>query len=144
MTSTGFENYAEALKIYLAKYREVSCFDFCPFSLTFSSFIFSTQKERLNNTTTYQFQSQNQRGDNQNQQRPGSSYGAAAGQAAATGTSAGGGIDPSTSTTYQGQEEGVNSILSPHGLDPSQQQGVPYGAVYPPAATNNGVGSDPY
>ena len=24
MTSTGFENYAEALKIYLAKYREVS------------------------------------------------------------------------------------------------------------------------
>lgn len=25
MTSTGFENYAEALKIYLAKYREVSC-----------------------------------------------------------------------------------------------------------------------
>ncbi len=27
MTSTGFENYAEALKIYLAKYREVSRFD---------------------------------------------------------------------------------------------------------------------
>jgi hypothetical protein len=24
MTSLGFENYAEALKIYLAKYREVS------------------------------------------------------------------------------------------------------------------------
>ena len=24
MTSTGFENYAEALKIYLSKYREVS------------------------------------------------------------------------------------------------------------------------
>lgn len=23
MTSTGFENYAEALKIYLSKYREV-------------------------------------------------------------------------------------------------------------------------
>ena len=31
MTSLGFENYAEALKIYLSKYREVS---FCvyPFS----------------------------------------------------------------------------------------------------------------
>jgi hypothetical protein len=26
MTSLGFENYAEALKIYLAKYREVSFF----------------------------------------------------------------------------------------------------------------------
>lgn len=25
MTSLGFENYAEALKIYLAKYREVRC-----------------------------------------------------------------------------------------------------------------------
>ena len=29
MTSLGFENYAEALKIYLSKYREVS-FDFIP------------------------------------------------------------------------------------------------------------------
>lgn len=27
MTSLGFENYAEALKIYLSKYREV-CFSF--------------------------------------------------------------------------------------------------------------------
>jgi hypothetical protein len=26
MTSLGFENYAEALKIYLSKYREVSDF----------------------------------------------------------------------------------------------------------------------
>lgn len=25
MTSLGFENYAEALKIYLAKYRDVCC-----------------------------------------------------------------------------------------------------------------------
>lgn len=31
MTSLGFENYAEALKIYLARYREVSClFHFPP------------------------------------------------------------------------------------------------------------------
>ena len=39
MTSTGFENYAEALKIYLAKYREVSSSALClcsliPFSLS--------------------------------------------------------------------------------------------------------------
>jgi hypothetical protein len=26
MTSLGFENYSEALKIYLAKYREVSLY----------------------------------------------------------------------------------------------------------------------
>ena len=34
MTSLGFENYAEALKIYLARYREVSChtLNFLPFS----------------------------------------------------------------------------------------------------------------
>lgn len=25
MTSLGFENYSEALKIYLSRYREVSC-----------------------------------------------------------------------------------------------------------------------
>ncbi|MCJ1272589.1 hypothetical protein MMC21_000375 [Puttea exsequens] len=110
MTSTGFENYAEALKIYLAKYRE--------------------------------FQSQSQRGDNPNQ-RPGSGYGAAAGQATATGPSAVGGSEPTAVTGYQGQEEGVNSILSPHGLDPSQQQGGAY-AAYPPSATNNGVGGDHY
>lgn len=31
MTSLGFENYSEALKIYLARYREVShSFDFIP------------------------------------------------------------------------------------------------------------------
>ena len=28
MTSLGFENYAEALKIYLSKYREVSSVSF--------------------------------------------------------------------------------------------------------------------
>ncbi|KAL2059297.1 hypothetical protein ABVK25_000589 [Lepraria finkii] len=111
MTSTGFENYAEALKIYLAKYRE--------------------------------FQSQSQRGDNQSQPRPGSGYSAAAVQSTASGANVGAGTDPSTTTTYQGQEEGVNNILSPHGLDPSQPQ-AGYGAVYPPAATNNGVGNEPY
>jgi hypothetical protein len=32
MTSLGFENYAEALKIYLTKYREVSYFLLFSFS----------------------------------------------------------------------------------------------------------------
>jgi hypothetical protein len=30
MTSLGFENYSEALKIYLSRYREVSCKLFLP------------------------------------------------------------------------------------------------------------------
>lgn len=40
MTSLGFENYAEALKIYLSKYREVSKHDleiFANFLVTFSN-----------------------------------------------------------------------------------------------------------
>ncbi|KAL9077703.1 MAG: hypothetical protein Q9161_000075 [Pseudevernia consocians] len=108
MTSTGFENYAEALKIYLAKYRE----------------------------------SQSQRGEAQ-QGRPGSGYGAQTSQPSAAGASTAGQSDPSSSTTYQGQEEGVNNILSPHGPDPSQQLSG-YGTVYPPSSSNNGVGNDPY
>lgn len=39
MTSTGFENYAEALKIYLAKYREVCCYlVLLPFGLILLTF----------------------------------------------------------------------------------------------------------
>ncbi|MDI1488287.1 MAG: transcriptional activator hap3 [Ramalina farinacea] len=101
MTSTGFENYAEALKIYLAKYRE----------------------------------SQSQRGDNQGgQPRPGSSYGA--GQAPASA----GGQNPQA--TFPSSDGGVDHLISPHGLDPSQQES--YGGVYPPGTTNNGVTGEHY
>lgn len=38
MTSLGFENYSEALKIYLSRYREVSCqVSLCP-SISFVAF----------------------------------------------------------------------------------------------------------
>lgn len=40
MTSLGFENYAEALKVYLSKYREVCQFIFYPWS-------FTSQQKRL-------------------------------------------------------------------------------------------------
>ncbi|KAL6715753.1 transcriptional activator hap3 [Lecanora helva] len=119
MTSTGFENYAEALKIYLAKYRENLSLIRCR-------------------------QSQSQRGDNP-QPRPSSSYGApAAGQPGAGGPGTSGAGDPSTSAAFQAQEGGVNNILSPHGLEASQQQPDPYGGVYQPATTNNGVTETPY
>ena len=91
---------------------------------------------------THLFQSQSQRGDNQ-QQRPNSSYGApGSGQPVAGSVGA---ADATASSAYQGQESAVNNMLSPHGLDPSQQQPDPYGAaVYQPATTNNGVANDPY
>ena len=142
MTSTGFENYAEALKIYLAKYREVSSSRSLPFQPFLS---FSSHSSHSRNTYNYINrgpQSQSQRGEAQ-QGRPGSGYGAQASQPSATGASTAGQSDPSSSTTYQGQEEGVNNILSPHGPDPSQQLSG-YGNVYPPSSSNNGVGNDPY
>lgn len=75
--------------------------------------------------------SQTQRGDNQGgQQRPGSSYG---GQPQSAGTTQAPGGFP-------GQDD---QILSPQGLDPSQQDAA-YGAVYPQGAANNGVGGDHY
>ena len=150
MTSTGFENYAEALKIYLAKYREVSLFmPFRPVALSLSLPIslFVQLRELTRPLLIQYFQSQSQRGENA-QPRPSSSYGAAgAGSAGAGGPSAGATVDPSAATTYQTQEGGVNNILSPHGLDPSQQQPDPYGGVggvYQPATTNNGVADNPY
>lgn len=43
MTSLGFENYAEALKIYLSKYREVSSSFLCLPHLILQLYAFSCQ-----------------------------------------------------------------------------------------------------
>lgn len=43
MTSLGFENYAEALKIYLSKYREVSSSFLCLLQLILQLYAFSCQ-----------------------------------------------------------------------------------------------------
>ncbi|KAL8700649.1 MAG: hypothetical protein Q9201_005335 [Fulgogasparrea decipioides] len=112
MTSLGFENYAEALKIYLSKYREHP----------------KTQSAR-----------------GENQQRPGSGYGSSGAQAGPSSGSAGSGpTAPSASTAYHPQGEGVNSILSPHGLEGGEPENAPYGQVYPPGSGNNGVGHESY
>jgi len=141
MTSTGFENYAEALKIYLAKYREVSCVCSPPHGR--SNHLLYTSVRTSSSALICESQSQSQRGDNQ-QPRPGSGYGApGGGQPGAGAPGTGGAADPSTSAAYQGQDQAVNNILSPHGLDPSQQQPDPYGGVYPTTA-NNVVAADPY
>lgn len=49
-----------------------------------------------------------------------------------------------SSATYHQQSEGVNNILSPHGLEGTEQDESPYGHVYPTGGGNNGVGGDPY
>ncbi|KAL8979872.1 MAG: hypothetical protein Q9177_006029 [Variospora cf. flavescens] len=109
MTSLGFENYAEALKIYLSKYRE-------------------TQSAR-----------------GENQQRPGSGYGAPSGQPGPSSSSAGPGPSAQSAPgAYHPQREGVNSILSPHGLEGPEAESAPYTQAYPPGPGNNGVGHEPY
>ncbi|MCJ1267383.1 DEAH-box RNA helicase prp16 [Lobaria immixta] len=86
---------------------------------------------------------QSSRGDNQ--PRPGSGYGPPGAQAGAGSGSASSGPNASSSSTaYHAQSEGVNNILSPHGLEPSEQDSSPYGNVYPSATGNNGVGNEPY
>ncbi|KAA6415395.1 MAG: CCAAT-binding factor complex subunit [Lasallia pustulata] len=109
MTSLGFENYAEALKIYLSKYRET----------------------------------QSARGENQN--RPGSGYGAG-GQPGGGGNAGSGPNASSSAAAYRGQAEGPNNILSPHGLESTEQESSPYGNVYPPVvgSSHNGAGGEPY
>lgn len=88
-------------------------------------------------------QTQSARGENQ--QRPGSGYGPPGAQAGAGSGSASSGPNASSSSTaYHAQSEGVNNILSPHGLEPSEQDSSPYGNVYPSATGNNGVGNEPY
>ena len=113
-------------------------------SLVISTYLDLALMRHFNLMLTCCTQSQSQRGDNQ-QQRPNSSYGApGSGQPVAGSVGAGGAADATAPNAYQGQESAVNNMLSPHGLDPSQQQPDPYGAVYQPATTNNGVANDPY
>ncbi|KAI4205623.1 MAG: hypothetical protein LQ346_001407 [Caloplaca aetnensis] len=133
MTSLGFENYAEALKIYLSKYREHTLHSCTPHFVPVQSSAIVDQDPKT----------QSARGDNQ--QRPGSGYGAPAGQAGPSSGSAGPGpAAPSAPGAYHPQGEGVNSIISPHGLEGGETENAPYGQVYPPGSGNNGVGHEPY
>ncbi|MCJ1411587.1 hypothetical protein MMC19_005677 [Ptychographa xylographoides] len=123
MTSLGFENYAEALKIYLSKYRET----------------------------------QSARGENQNSNRPGSSYGATTGpnQGSSSGigvssSSIGGavqggvtGVGPQ-SAGYPSQQEGTAHDLLGSQLENPSQDPNPYGNAYPSGGGHNGTAEGPY
>ena len=138
MTSLGFENYAEALKIYLSKYREVCI----PYSFL---------AEDLHPLVTVlciradsQGQTQSARGENQ--PRPTSGYGAPAGPGTVGSGNLVGGPAVSSSSAFPGHSEGVNNAtFGPHGLDPSDQDTNPYSNVYPPVDPGqHGAGAEPY
>ncbi|KAI4247784.1 MAG: hypothetical protein L6R40_001370 [Gallowayella cf. fulva] len=138
MTSLGFENYAEALKIYLSKYRECGLEMHRTWHLTFYWLVLHTLLVYGRTVNDRCSKTQSARGENQ-QQRPGSGYGS---QGAPAGPSSGSvGSAPTVSsapTTYHVQQgEGVNSILSPH-LEGGEGENAPYGQLYDNAVTNGG------
>ncbi|MCJ1252711.1 hypothetical protein MMC24_000517 [Lignoscripta atroalba] len=106
MTSLGFENYAEALKIYLSKYRET----------------------------------QSARGENQN--RPGSGYGAGGQLAGVSNSNPNAANTASSSTTaYHQQSETTNNLLGAQ-LENSEQDNSPYSNAYPPVVGTGHNGSN--
>jgi nuclear transcription Y subunit beta len=128
MTSLGFENYAEALKIYLSKYREVSL-------VSLFSFVSLTGKSNLNIETDWD-ETQSTRGENQN--RPTSSGGYAAAGGNAQGNTAAGAGYPG------GQSDNATELLSQgHGINANDHDATgPYG--YPSAVStgHNGISGD--
>jgi len=160
MTSLGFENYAEALKIYLTKYREVSH----PGSLsTISSCIvlFVAVEHLSLQCILYTepdscFKTQSARGDSQNPNRPGSGYGPAAGQpqggpsGVASSTGMGGGVPGGVtgvapqSGGYHGQQEAPSNSLLGAQLENPEQDPIAYGNVYPSAGGHNGTNDESY
>ncbi|KAI4122222.1 MAG: hypothetical protein LQ347_006578 [Umbilicaria vellea] len=134
MTSLGFENYAEALKIYLSKYREVS-----GSRSLLSLSVSNGHPSRASDPG----ETQSARGENQN--RPGSGYGAG-GQPGGGGNAGSGPNASSSAVAYRGHAEGPNNILSPHGLESTEQESSPYGNVYPPVvgSSHNGAGGESY
>jgi nuclear transcription Y subunit beta len=126
MTSLGFENYAEALKIYLSKYREV----YTP------NFHFILGHIPLHNGTDANIheQTQSTRGEN----RPGSQ---GFGSTAAGGP--GGPANATSSASFQGGAEGTNNILG--GQGDSTEHEASYGNLYGAQPGHNGAtGGDGY
>ncbi|MCJ1437372.1 hypothetical protein MMC27_006759 [Xylographa pallens] len=124
MTSLGFENYAEALKIYLAKYRE-------------------TQSARGDN------QNQVRPGSGYGSATA-QAQGGPASMGAATSSLVGGGVTggvpgvASQSSGYPGQQESTANNLLAAQLENPDQDPNPYANVYPPGGGHNGTADEPY
>jgi hypothetical protein len=148
MTSLGFENYAEALKIYLSKYREVgnpqpiqSKINLSPSASPLSSLPqdgYLTLKDRAARMSSVYLltlpQTQSARGENQ--RPPSAGYGAG-------GPVGGpGGPGPARPTSFA-DAEGGNPMLNPN-LDPSEQDASAYGYPAMVGQPHNGAGGEQY
>ncbi|PIG87358.1 CCAAT-binding factor complex subunit HapC [Aspergillus flavus] len=128
MTSLGFENYAEALKIYLSKYREVR-----PVQRSEFPALPPAVGSVLGQDT------QSARGEHQN--RPTSSGYASGGPVGGVSSAPGG--RPATAGGFPDAADNTNSIMNPS-LDPTEQDPSAYG--YPPMVgqPHNGTAGDSY
>ncbi|KAI9735655.1 MAG: hypothetical protein M1834_001671 [Cirrosporium novae-zelandiae] len=120
MTSLGFENYAEALKIYLSKYREVR------HSLQGTA---GYHDKYLNYEIDGWYETQSTRGENQN--RPSSGYGAGGPVVSGGGATSTNAAPSSSSTIYTGHAENNNNLLGTQGIEGTEQDPGAYGQVYP-------------
>jgi hypothetical protein len=144
MTSLGFENYAEALKIYLTKYREVRR----PFPRAPRFHPPRRRQVTAARSISNAAKAQQARGD-QNTNRPGSGYEPAGGQAPAgtagtpATTNTANVSNPSLAAFAPQTNPSSNHLLAGQLEHPEQDQN-PYGSVYPPGDPHNGAGDEPY
>lgn len=128
MTSLGFENYAEALKIYLSKYRDVSCGGLARGALP------------MDPTGTFWLtseQTQSARGEN----RPGSQGFGSAPVGGQTGAA-----NAASSTAFPGGAESTNTILGQQS-DGAEHDSANYGGLYGGQVSsghNGAAGGDAY
>lgn len=133
MTSLGFENYAEALKIYLSKYREVgSPHPFRETSALQASLLQHIIAAFSGRTLTVS-KTQSTRGENQQQQRPSS------GGFGATGATS----NTTAPSTFAGTAESANNILGEQQTESSEHDSSAYGGLYSAQVPNNGPGGNP-
>ncbi|CAG7975071.1 unnamed protein product [Penicillium salamii] len=118
MTSLGFENYAEALKIYLSKYRED---------------LDARTAQMPSSLLLIAHQTQSARGENQ--RPPSAGYGAG-GPVGAPGQG------PARPAGFA-DAEGGNPMLNPN-LDPSEQDATAYGYPSMVGQPHNGAGAESY
>lgn len=150
MTSLGFENYAEALKIYLSKYREVGTprsSQSSPPSLSprpvsqegypaHQGYSYQDRATRIIQMSSFLLtiqQTQSARGENQ--RPPSAGYGAG-GPVGAPGPG------PARPAGFS-DAEGGNPMLNPN-LDPSEQDPAAYGYPSMVGQPHNGAGAESY
>ncbi|KAI9680037.1 MAG: hypothetical protein M1817_005053 [Caeruleum heppii] len=140
MTSLGFENYAEALKIYLSKYRESARYS----PLPPWAFGLSRRPPELARILSELLidgrdETQSARGENQHQRSGSATFG---GGGPVGGSTAPASNATTSSTTYHERAGSANHVLSPENVEMADQEGT---YAYPAAmgAAHNGTAA-PY